>query len=620
MRSTPARVLQKKLAEEKRANLKPPPKLTVSEWADEYRRLSSESSAEPGRWLTARAEYQRGIMDAVSDPGVHTVIVMSSAQVGKTEVLNNVVGFHIHQDPAPILLIQPTLEMAQTWSKDRLAPMLRDSPELRGKVKDPRPKNSQNTMLHKTFPGGHITMAGSNSPASLASRPVRIVLFDEVDRYPPSAGTEGDPVNLGRKRTATFWNRTVFLTSTPTVKGVSRIELEFSQSDQRYFFVPCPHCDHFQRLVWAQVVWDKTEEGENLPDTAHYVCEKCGAMWTEIQRQVAVKRGVWRATAQSEGKAGFHLSELYSPWSSLQDVVRAFLDARGNPELLKTWVNTSLGETWEDEGDSVDQHVLYRRRERYEAQVPNDALLLTAGIDVQRDRVEMEVVAWGHGEESWNVDYRIIPGDTARPEVWRDLEDALDLTYTHETGTEFHITSALIDSSDQTTTVYNFVKHSRHPRLFAGKGISGTGRPVVQVFRKQSSRAKRGVDLYHVGVDDAKATTYARLMIKDVGPGYCHFPMARDPEYFDQLTAERLVTKYHKGFAKKEWVKVRPRNEVLDCRVYAYAALKILNPVWTAIEKKLRTEPTPVEEPTLPRTTQRRKRPVKTRKVWATDI
>ena len=598
---------------------KPPPKLTVSEWADAHRRLSPESSAEPGRWLTSRAEYQRGIMDAVSDPLIKTVVVMSSAQVGKTEVLNNLVAYHIDQDPAPILVLQPTLEMAHTWSKDRLAPMLRDTPVLKGKVREPRSKNSNNTLLHKVFPGGHITMAGSNSPASLASRPIRVVLCDEVDRYPPSAGSEGDPVNLARKRTATFWNRKVILTSTPTIKGVSRVELEFSQSDQRYFHVPCPDCKATQPLKWANINWAKDDDGNGLPDTARYTCEHCGVLWTEVQRHAAVKRGQWIATHPGGDRAGFHLSELYSPWAILPDIVRAFLEAKKSPELLKTWVNTCLGETWEDrEGDIVDQNALYARREKYAAEVPMDALLLTAGIDVQHDRIEMEVVAWGEGEESWNIDYRVIPGDTAREEVWRDLDDALSASYSHETGAQFHITAGVIDSSDQTTRVYNWVAKSKHQRIFAGKGVSGAGRPVAQVSRKGKGVKRRSVDLYQIGVDDAKGIIHARLRIEESGPGYCHFPLERDLEYFEQLTAEKRVTRYHKGFAVREWIKTRPRNEALDTRVYAFAALKILNPVWSAISKRL----APVEkapDPQLPRTTQRL-RPVRKRKSWAMDI
>lgn len=613
--------LKQALAKQRRANLKPPPRLTVSEWSDEHRRLSPEASAEPGRWLTARAEYQRGIMDAVSDRRIHTIVWKSSAQVGKTEVLNNIIGFHIDQEPAPILLLQPTLEMAQAWSKDRLATMLRDTPNLRGKVKDPRAKSGNNTLLHKTFPGGHITMAGSNSPASLASRPIRVVLCDEVDKYPVSAGTEGDPVNLARKRSTTFWNRLTVLTSTPTIEGASRIDIEFAETDQRYFMVPCPHCEHEQRLLWAGVTWSRDEDGGHLPETAQYACERCAALWTETERHVAVKRGRWEATAPFTGKAGFHVSELYSPWSSLEDMVRTFLEAKKNPEQLKAFVNTSLGETWEDrEGESVDQNALYGRRESYPAPVPMGALLLTAGIDVQHDRIEMEIVGWGEGEESWNVDYRVIPGDTARDEVWQGLEDALSEIYEHETGTQFHITSAVIDSSDQTTRVYSFVKQTRHPRLFAGKGVSGPGRPVAQVSRRGKGLQKRDVDLYQIGVDDAKSLVFARLRAAEPGPGFCHFPMDRDLEFFEQLTAEKLTTRYHRGFPRKEWVKTRQRNEALDCRVYAFAALKILNPVWSAVEKRLHSKPTKKQEPLPLRSTQRRRPTTRRKKSWATDI
>ena len=594
----------------------------MSEWADQFRRLSPESSAEPGRWLTSRAEYQRGIMDAVSDPLIDTVVVMSSAQTGKTEIVNNLVGYHIHQDPAPILVLQPTLDMSHAWSKDRLAPMLRDTPALRNRVKAPRSKNSANTLLHKVFPGGHITMAGSNSPASLASRPVRIVLCDEVDRYPPSAGTEGDPVSLARKRTATFWNRTVILTSTPTIKGVSRIEAEFEESDQRYFHVPCPHCHQGQRLIWSSVTWLKDEAGKGIAETASYTCEHCAAIWTEVERHAAVKLGEWIATKPTKSRAGFHLSELYSPWSTLESMCTAFLEAKPRPELLKTWINTTLGETW-DEGESIDGVGLVARREKYAAPVPLDALLLTAGVDIQRDRIELEVVGWGEGEESWNVDYIVLPGDTSRPDVWRDLDDCLNATYTHETGTELHITSAVIDSGDQTTTVYQFVKPRQARRIFAGKGISGAGRPVVKVSRRVSGKKTRSVDLYQIGVDDAKGIIYARLAIEEPGPGYCHFPKERDEEYFAQLTAEKLVIKFSRGFPRKEWVKSRQRNEALDCRVYALAALKILNPVWSAISRRMNKTPVQKVEPEqheeLDRSTQK-VRPRRQQKNWATDL
>ena len=559
-------------------------------------------------------------MDALNEPDVETVVIMSSAQVGKTEIINNLVGYHIDQDPAPMLLLQPTIDMCHAWSKDRLAPMIRDTHCLTEKIELNNRRNSANTLLHKTFPGGHITMAGANSPASLASRPIRIVLCDEVDRYPPSAGTEGDPVNLAKKRTTTFWNRKILLTSTPTVKGVSRIELEFEQSDQRRYFVPCGDCGEFQHLEWSSVEWMKDDKGEPLPETAAYCCSRCSSLWTDGQRLAAIRKGEWRATAPFAGRAGFHLNELYSPWVPMRLVVKSFLEAKKSPELLKTWVNTSLGETWEEEGETVDGIGLYKRRENYPAQVPNGALVLTAGVDIQRDRIEMEVVAWGEGEESWCVDYRVIPGDTSRPGVWRDLDDCLQSTYTHESGTEMHIAATCIDSGDQTTTVYGFVKPRQSRRVFAIKGVSGPGRPVAKVSRKSSGKKSRDVDLYQVGVDDAKGIIYARLAIEEHGPGYCHFGTDRDEEYFAMLTAEKLVVKHVKGFPRKEWVKTRQRNEALDCRVYAFAALKILNPVWSAITKRLNKEKPAPKKQEQPHQPLRKRRPARVKKNWATDL
>lgn len=303
--------------------LKPPPNLTVSDWADAERKLSPEASAEPGQWITSRAEYQRGIMNAFSDPTIETVVVMSSAQVGKTEILNNVIGYHVAQDPSPMLVVQPTLDMAQTWSKDRLAPMLRDTPVLSGLVKDPRARDSGNTTLHKVFPGGHITSCGANSPASLASRPVRIVLCDEVDRYPLSAGSEGDPVSLARKRATTFWNRKIGLFSTPTVKGVSRIEQAWEESDKRRFHVACPDCETYQPLIWAQVSWTE-------PHDARYTCSHCGSLWDDGQRVRSIRKGKWIASGETKKVAGFHLSGLYSPWTPLADAVEDFLQAKNN--------------------------------------------------------------------------------------------------------------------------------------------------------------------------------------------------------------------------------------------------------------------------------------------------
>jgi phage terminase large subunit GpA-like protein len=561
---------RKALMIQMKKRLKPPPRLTVSEWADNFRKLSAESSAEPGSWQTSRAEYQRGIMDAISDPSIETVVLMMGAQMGKSECLNNVVGYHIAQDPSPILVVQPTLDMAQTWSKDRLAPMLRDTPALQGLVKDPRSRDSGNTTLHKSFPGGHVTGCGANSPASLASRPIRIVLCDEVDRFPVSAGTEGDPVTLARKRSATFWNRKIILVSTPTNKGASRIEQAYEESDKRLYYVPCHDCGHEQTLKWSQVKFDA-----DRPETAGYACESCGAIWDDASRARAVRRGEWRSTEKFAKTAGFCVSGLYSPWIPLEDAVRDFLAARKQPSTLRVWVNTYLAETWEEDGEGVDDYSLSERAEDWGDIVPADGLILTAGVDVQDDRLEAEIVAWGKEEESWSIAYRTIHGDPSGPIVWRELDEFLYGVYEHEFGEEMVVRATCIDSGGHhTQAVYKYVSTREAKRVFAIKGVGGEGKPMVG---KPSKNNIGKIKLFPVGVDTIKYELFSRFRITEPGPGYCHFPEGRDPEYYKQLTAEKIATKYHKGFARREFVKIRTRNEALDVRVYAKAALALLN-------------------------------------------
>lgn len=554
-------------------NLKPPPVLTVSEWADNYRRLSSESSSEPGAWITSRAEYQRGIMDAISDEHVDTVVVMSSAQVGKTEIINNVAGFHIAQDPAPLLVVMPTLEMGEAWSKDRLAPMLRDTPALGGKVKDARARDSGNTLLHKQFPGGHLTVCGANSPSSLASRPIRIVLCDEVDRYPPSAGTEGDPVALAKKRSATFWNRKLILTSTPTLKGVSRIERAYEASDRRKFWVACPHCEESQVLMWSNVKWPPNE-----PHKATYHCVDCGAAWSDIERWTAVRGGEWRPEGPFQGVAGFWLNELYSPWTRVADMASAFVEAKKSPESLRAFVNTSLGETWEEQGETIDGTGLAERVEEWDL-LPAGVLVLTAGVDVQADRLEVEVVGWGRDEESWSLSHVRIFGDPSAAAVWFDLDRVLTQTYSRLDGARLPITAACVDSGYATQAVYSYCSNKFRRRVYAVKGMSSAGRPI---WPKKSTKAGGKVNLFTIGVDAAKDATYARLRITRPGPGFCHFPADRDPDWFAQLAAEQVIVKYSKGFPTRVWEKkAGARNEALDCRVYAYAALQSLSVVWS---------------------------------------
>jgi phage terminase large subunit GpA-like protein len=534
-------------------------------------------------------------MDAPHEPGVKRTIIMSSAQVGKTEIINNTLGYHIDHDPCPTLVVQPTIDMAETWSKDRLAPMIRDTPAVRDKVKGVKSRDSGNTILHKTFPGGHVTAAGANAPASLASRPVRLVLCDEIDRFPPSAGTEGDPVKLAEKRASTFWNRKIILVSTPTVKGSSRIESEWELSDKRRFHVPCPHCGVPHVLAWGNVRFKR----ENTAD-ARMICPSCEEEFTNAQKNAAVRRGRWIATAPFKGIAGFHLNELYSPWKNISEVVEDFLEAKDDPLKLQVWVNTSLGETWEGGSEVVTEHELMERVENYAAPVPARGLFLTAGADVQPDRIEVEVVAWGSGEESWSIDYHVINGDVDIPEgqknsPWNDFTDYVRKRWKHESGVDLAVSYTFVDSGGTdgaTQSVYNYVKRHRGDRIFAIKGRGGDGLPIVgPPNRKRSGKAKRPVDLYIIGTDTAKSVVLRRLKQSDPGPGYCHFPAGRDADWFRQLTAEKPVVKFVKGFRKTTFEKPKDRrNEAFDCRVYAFAAFVMAGPQLDKIAYRIKMQ------------------------------
>ena len=549
--------------------LAPPPELKISQWADQYRVLSREASAEAGGWSTERAEYQRGIMDAITDEKIDEVVVMSSAQVGKTEIILNTIGYYISQDASPIMCIQPTLDMAATFSKDRLSPMLRDTPVLANKVKDPRSRDSNNTTYHKTFEGGHITLVGSNSAASLASRPIRVLLFDEVDRY--TVTSEGDSIALAKKRAMTFWNKKTVMVSTPTNEGSSRIASAFEETDKREFYVPCHECGEHQVLKWKNVNWE-----QDKPQTAVYICEHCGVVWDDADRFRAIRRGSWQATMpEVVGKAGFRLSGLYSPWTSLESAVKDFLEAKKLPETLRVFVNSFLGETWTDEGERVDDFDIASHREDYGEKVPEGVVILTAGADLQSDRIEVEVCGFGADEETWSIDFRTFYGDPNSSDVWAELDAYLQLTWEREDGVQLGIKGACIDSGGHhTQAVYKFCKPRLGRRIFAIKGIGGEGKPLINGRPSTNNNLK--CKLWSIGVDTAKEIVYSRLKIKEQGAGYCHFPKHYTDEYFKQLTAEKVVKKYHKGFHRREWIKVRPRNEALDCRVYALAALNIM--------------------------------------------
>lgn len=546
---------------------------------------------------------------------------MSSAQVGKTEIINNLCAYHIAHDPAPILVIQPTVEMGEAWSKDRLAPMLRDTPILRSRVADAKSRDSGNTLRQKVFPGGHLTIAGANSAASLASRPIRILCCDEVDRYPASAGTEGDPTSLGKKRTVTFWNRKIILVSTPTISGKSRIEAAYQESDQRRFWIPCPHCDEMQTLRWEQVRWTDDDAA-----TSAYYCVACGAAWTDAERWQAVRRGEWRAERPFTGTAGFHLSELYSPWRRIADTVGDFLSSKASPERLKAWKNTALGETWQEAGDAPDWQRLLERREPLQAGVvPAGALLLTAGIDNQAapERLEIAVWAWGPGYESWLVDTKQIAGSPGAREPWDEVAALLAADWPCEGGGTMKIAKAAADTGGQhTAAVYAQLRRLRDTKLVPIKGVPGWNKaspvngPTMVDVTENGRKLRRSLRLWTVSVDVFKSELYRRLHLarEDGGAfpvGWVHLPQWTETEHVQQLVAEQLVTvNDRRGFSKYEWRKTRA-NEQLDMAVYARAALTVLGSdrygdrFWT----KYARESTAPTEPMAVGTTQRAQPP-----------
>ncbi len=564
------------------AVLAPPPDMTISQWADEYRRLSSEAAAEPGRWRTSRAPYQREIMDAVCDVRVQKVVIMSAAQIGKTDALIlNPIGYYMHYDPSPIMVMQPTIALSEAFSKDRLTPMLRDTPVLRGKVSE-KTRNSGNTILHKVFPGGHITMVGANSPAGLRSRPIRILLADEIDAYPATAGNEGDPLILAGKRLANFWNKKEVCVSTPTDAQTSRIAVEYENSTQEEWNVPCPMCGKLTPLVWANVIFTDM-------DDIGYACPACGVVSSETDWKEQYKNGKFIAKYPERKVRGFHLNALASTFVEWREIVEKFITAneekkKGNIELLKAWTNTEMGETWDEEGEKIETDDLYKRRERYNCEVPEEVLVLTAGVDVQDDRFEIEVVGWGAEKESWGIRYQVIRGDLKLKPVWDELDAFLSQTFTTSDGRRLKIICTCVDSGGHfTTQVYRFCKERTARRVFA---IKGKGGAEVPYYNRPSKANNVKTPLFTIGVDTGKAILFQRLAVQEEGPNYCHFPREKDKgytqEYFKGLTAEKMVVTYKKGKAVFAWVLKDggyKRNEPLDVRNYATAALEIANPV-----------------------------------------
>lgn len=587
--------------------LRPEPPLSVSEWADRYRRLSSKASSEPGPWRTSRTPYLKEPMDCLSTTSnVQRVVLMFAAQSGKTEAGSCWLGYVIAHAPGPMLLVQPTVEMAKRLSKQRLESLITETPVLAERIAPSRSRDSGNTMFSKEFPGGMMLLTGANSATGLRSTPCRYIFLDEVDAFPLDVDGEGDPVSLAEKRATTFARRKVLLTSTPTVKDFSRIESEYERSDQRRYFVPCPCCGEKQWLKWAQLKW---ENGD--PSTTTYQCEHCQERFAEIHKPAMLREGEWRATAPGDGKtAGFQLSGLYSPlgWLSWAEMVDEFLKAKADASLLKTFVNTRLAETWEEDyAAKVSAGVLLERCEPYKSGIlPSGVYAVTIGVDVQGgggsagDRLAVSVWGWGREEEGWLIDHQEIFGDPCQAEVWKQLDVLVLNEWEHEDGRKLRADVIAVDSGGHATAeVYQYARERSGSGVIAIKGQSQRGKPPIGKPTKVDINAKgqtlkRGAAVYPVGSDTIKTTLFGRLKHNAPGPGYLHFHAQTGEAYFEQLTAEKQTLRYVKGFPVREWVK-KPsaRNESLDCLVYAYAALNRLyqrydrRTIWEQLEKRL---------------------------------
>jgi phage terminase large subunit GpA-like protein len=584
-----------RLAQPWNDGLAPDPELSAAEWADAFRILSSRGAAETGPYRVARTPYLQEIFDclSVSSP-VQRVVWKKAAQIGASEAGITWIGYIMDQVPGPVMLVQPTVDTAARFSHQRIQPMIDDCPQLAAKVAPTRSRNATNTMLMKEFRGGVLVITGANSAVGLRSMPVRYLMLDEIDAYPSDLEGEGDPVALAEARTRTFNYRSkTFVLSTPKLKGSSRISRAFAQSDKRFYFVPCPYCRHYQVLAFPQLRW---EPGK--PETVRYHCEACQGQIGEAHKTAMLAEGEWRATADARDPTvrGYHLSALYSPvgWFSWLQVARQWEDAVDDADKRKTFINTVLGEEWEEEADAVpDWQRLYERREAWHhATVPERGLFLTAGADVQADRIEVDVWAWGRQLESWLVEHIVISGRTTEQTTWNGLTELLGRTWEHATGRRLSLQRLAVDTGAFTSEVYSWLRNQDRGSVLGVKGVPAYDRlvPVSGPTRIEvmpnGERLRRGINLWTVSVSYFKKELYRYLKLDKptdeqlaqglrFPAGYVHLPLSASDEWAQQLVSEQqVIVRNRHGFATRtEWRQLRARNEAMDCRVYARAAV-----------------------------------------------
>jgi len=568
------------------AILTPPPNKTILDWAKEDRIVSSEEASAPGPWYSDGVPYLDGVMLAISDMRTEKIVVKCAAQMGKTNAaVLNVLGYYMTYDPCPMMIVQPTIQMAQAFSLKRIKPMIRDTPCLRKKVAFDKPRSSENKILEVAFNGGYYVISGANSAPSLKSRPIRVLMIDEIDEMPDDLDGQGDPVELAIVRTNAFPDRKIVLTSTPTIKGHSKIETAYEDSTREHWMHKCPKCGEWSQFIWTRLDFATVKMG----------CPYCDNFFTRGDWEE--NGGRWIAENPDHPVRGFHVNALDSQmtWETLISkwVEAQRLAKKGDFAKLKSFINTVLAEEWEIRGEVLESHALESRREVYNAELPDGVCVLTMGVDVQDNRIAYEVVGWGLGFESWGIEYAEIFGDPRLGGIWNQLNDLLSRAWSYKNGKRIMISRVAVDTGGHyTTEVYNYCRAKQSRGVYPIKGQGGDKLPLTRP--SQNAREK---GLFMVGVDSIKFDWMSWLKVDVPGDKYCHFPMDKDgiaargydTTYFQMLTAEkRVVVKNKKGFTAYEWHKdAGARNESFDCRVYARAALRIMSPNDELLLKKI---------------------------------
>lgn len=574
-------------------NVEPPPMMSVSEWADTYREIPSEYGADPGKWVSK--DYQKPIMDAFTAKGVSKVVAMLGAQLGKSEILFNLLGRFIHLDPCPMLMVQPTVDDSKDFSKERLTPTVAHTPVLASRIHEQKSRNGDNTILKKLFPGGYLALVGSNAPSGLAKRSIRVLVCDEVDRFATSAGTEGDPVNLAEKRTSNFWNRIIGLFSTPT-DAASRIYREYMLGSQEEWRYKCPNCGewHWLTIDDFKFEYDEFEKDGQKSFEVHnvwWICPDCGFQYTEAEMRAAEQKYICLNPGVKSVRS-FHVNAFTSPWVRWDTIIQEYLEAKQDEESMKTFVNTRLSEIYNPDSDIKDIDPLLARREEYTAMIPNGVLLLTAAVDVQDDRLEYEVAGWGRDEERWGIKKGILLGTPdSKSQVWQDLDSILDREYEFKDGRTLKIARTFIDSGGHYThDVYEYCMKNQYRQRWAIKGAHEFGIPII--YKPAKTPNYPNLLLTFLGVNDGKEYVLHRLKnITKEGPMYMHFPVDEnrgyDRRYFKGLLAEKLVLERKRGRVVKRWKNIAPdgRNEPIDLAVYNLACMKSLEPNWNEYEE-----------------------------------